>query len=229
MIIQQTVFDTLYELSSDTAANTEIYYHETVKLIESNNWVAIYVPIFIAVLALGFSLWQFYLQRKEKKVQNTPYLDFRLEETVSNLSLNSFIKAYTGILSNTGLGPAKISSIRYRYDVMTTKTYDDLIELIVNILDDKDIGNYIDIHNSFISELPSYLNSESEIVLFKFIIKDNGEDRAKIISKKINSILIYIEYENMYGIKYPMKNRTLSNKTMNQMKFISSLVTKDNY
>ena len=215
----EEVFDTLYILRVDTATNTEIYYHETVKLMESSNWIAIYVPIFIAVLALGFSLRQFFLQRRDKKIQNTPNVDFIIKRTVENITKNHSFTIYEGILINNGLGSVKINSIQYEVNRRFINNFEPTVEnsqikpirynSILELLF-KELKNYLHkvvffIDSEFgyepIDDL--YLNKDSEYSLFVIKFHSKEKDlraKSKVLSDFDLSKAI-IEFESLYDKK----------------------------
>ena len=118
------ILDTIYVVKIDTITNTEIIYHETVKLIESGNWWSTNAPIIISLLALsftiGYSLYQLQKERKQKKLDqedrtshrvlsNMPLIDFHFLYKNKNLKL---------LIRNNGLGPAIIKSVSYVMEIL---------------------------------------------------------------------------------------------------------------
>jgi len=191
-MVEQVIIDTTYLVKTDTITNTEIYFHQTVKLIDSStNLFVIYVPIFIAILALVFSIWQFILQRRERKVKIKPVLT-----THSEIYKN---KEIILSLRNEGLGAAKIKKIDYSLGEVRCPNLPDLIvkKKGKDFLDDL----VKDGSNQFVFDSDLYISAQDKVELAMIKLKYNK--MAKEFIREYKQIKICVEYYNIFNDKMP--------------------------
>jgi len=195
--MDQTLIDTLRVFSPDSLTNTKIYYYETIRLIENNgNWVSIYVPIFIAFLALAFSIWQFYFARKDRIFNSTPLLYFSDYYPTNGIALE---------LRNKGLGVAIINDIFYNYNGECFRNIFEVITKIVDF-DAMNKGYFLDTNNGFVFEVEEeiYLEQNGKLPLFDLRLMQN--DFVEKLYKELQNTEVVVDYTNAYrSIK---RNRT---------------------
>lgn len=194
------ILDTIYIVKTDTITNTEIIYHETVKLIESDgNLVGIYMPIFIAILALGFSAWQFYIARKDRKINSTPLIYFYDNYPLNGLELE---------IRNNGLGVAIVKKVDYKYK---NESYKNILEIIAKITDIEALVNNEVLSTEegsvFVVDEELYIEQNGKLPLFDLRFKTN--DLGQSLYEELQTIEITVAYTNAYSSIEEQKTKKL--------------------
>lgn len=195
----KSVFDTLYLLRVDTASNTEIYYHDTIKLIENNNWWSINAPILISLIALFFTIgYSFYqlrkeriekdLERKERKLMKKPLLNLDFDMRSDNLFFD---------ITNQGLGPAIITELYYEYN---NERINDFIELTV-VLTNNETDKYFEDKSSSKGNIKeNYINVGTSFEIFRIFFKKDSP--INLFTDELSKVKCIINYENIFGDKF---------------------------
>jgi len=131
--MMQTIIDSTIHYYQDSIARTDIYIHETFKLIESSDNTDLWIALSAVVLTLILGLLNLYRNEKFLEKSNTPSLFID-----SDQSFQFFI-------SNNGTGNARNIRVRYIYHKQTFNTIRDLFkENYPNAIISDSIAEYID-------------------------------------------------------------------------------------
>lgn len=171
------------------------------------------ISIFLALLALGISLWQLFVNRQHNKKSVTPHLN--IDDFLSPETNNGNIGLY---LTNTGLGPAVIKEFnmyveKEKYEITNRESIFNITKLLK--LDDENCtygGLY----------LGDWIASKDRFVIFE--IKTNMENEKNYYYKlmdTLSKLSIQISYENIYGNKFLEKRGVLFDKPFG-LKFATS-------
>jgi len=155
-------------------------------------WVSV-ASAFIALAALGASIYDGYLNRKHNILSVTPqlllnYYPFEHQEGEIGIKL-----------VNRGLGPAVIKKLTLKID---DKAFDfanfegDGTEKMLDIRNALDLGQ-APVFTSFILE-DSYIDNDSSVYLL-FIRKTATESQKLKFANQLHKVNVSIDYESIYG------------------------------
>lgn len=153
--------------------------------------------IFIALCALGVSIWEGYETRKNNRLSMTPKLEFFISWIVGD--------NLTGIsIQNNGLGPAIINTCEIHFE---DKVYSvtEFAELVGGIIaKDEQAPKNIRINGCDLSHNSTFIATEK--VPFIWLNEDSSKYKENIryLQKLISKINIKIEYKSIYNQKYSL-------------------------
>lgn len=206
-------FDTLYLLRKDTATNTEIYYHETVKIIDSPkksiDYIIDILPIILTFVAVWWAIssgkrqlktQRLYRLEDNQKRKEEKELDYKERRLAVKPLLNTVVdytnnKAVVNIY-NFGLGPALINNFFFIYN---EKIYDSIYD-VVSIITNKENDFISDESKVMFSKMGFEINSNGISNLFDLTFINN--DKLKKYKDEFEKIHLVIEYSNIYNDKF---------------------------
>lgn len=150
--------------------------------------------ILIALMALGFTVYQSSKQRKHERISVKPHLDF----FESRSSLNDDI-SFTLTLHNNGLGPAIIKRHKVYKGLKGMADWEqvDVRSELLNVLSTEKIYTA-----SFRSDFSIPANSKHTYLHIS--IKSKDQEAAEQLASIIYEYNVEIEYENMYGESFTL-------------------------
>ncbi|MCH7763135.1 MAG: hypothetical protein IIB95_05260 [Candidatus Marinimicrobia bacterium] len=155
--------------------------------------IGTWVTIFIAIIALCFSIWQGWQTRKHNRLSVTPNIDISLPKRVrGNLGIS---------IKNTGTGPAIIDAIsigvkgEILYLFPTEENYE---KIFINLGLDKSISYRIVTLNEGI-----YIEPRHVFYLIEFMnSKTLSKDAVQNVINVLMNIRIEIKYKSIYKEKF---------------------------
>ena len=112
----QTIIDSTIHCYQDSITKTDIYLHETVKLIETSNNTDLWIALSAVVVTLILGLINLYRNERFLKKSNTPSLSIYNDQS------------FEFYISNNGTGNARNVQIRYIYQKEKYNSIRDLLE-----------------------------------------------------------------------------------------------------
>lgn len=196
------ILDTIYIVKIDTATNTEIYYHETVKLIENSGWLSTTGAFLIALLALVVSLVFSYLGYRQNK-KNLEYSRLNNEATreyekLKNAPSLSYLmnrKKHLLLVKNNGYGIAFNFKVYYKYNDFEDKSIKNLLR---KIIPSKSLNTLINLKSSKSTIFKgSDLNIGDSANLFELNVS-----KVKQFRSILDQVKIIITYKDVFGEEY---------------------------
>lgn len=210
------VFDTLYLLRSDTLFNTEIYYRESIKLLEKTDFLSTYIlphilPLIISLIVLYIGYLQYKKYKEDLELRLKPRLTTKIKYKGNKTSI---------ILRNSGTGIGIIKSVDYYYD-NNPKPHKSVYLLLTEIID------YIDNKTSDFYEI----DKGTDILPYEdiewIILHVNKNIDFDELQKILGKIKVCIHYENIKGIEEKTYTRRF-NEYILQMEQVQEYLKSNN-
>uniref|UniRef100_UPI001CAA833B hypothetical protein n=1 Tax=Teredinibacter waterburyi TaxID=1500538 RepID=UPI001CAA833B len=153
--------------------------------------------VFVAVLALGFTIWQVILTRIHNRISYRPILVLATEHSFEK-------KSFTVVLANNGLGPALIKSFRIRVGDRVIEG--DHSNVVFNLV--KELFSNVKYTISCGGISDKYCMPPSEI--FNILSISFPEDvpmTSEEILEWLNTADLHISYESIYGEKFELDSK----------------------
>lgn len=162
-------------------------------------WFGENVASIIAACAMFATFWQGYIVMRHNKLSVQPQLVF-----TSRIAIIDRIPTILVTLSNTGLGPAKLTSysLSINNQEIDFTNHNMVPELIHSRL--LELGIQTSIKDVYISHEDDYLKVNDDVQMLKLAVHDIGKQPItdKDLGEIADKIAVHVKYSSLYGAKF---------------------------
>lgn len=167
-------------------------FENAVKVINFVNW-----SLVVAMIAVGISSWQMWVQRKHNRVSVTPHLS---EHT--RTSVNNGVISLQFNIANNGIGPAFINSFLVLHNGKKVDKDTDVPKLVA----ERSGMNVVDRSTHWLAKGASLAVNE-RLTLFSLDVGQGREYLKQELETAFNEYDLVIEYSNAYKERFVFDTR----------------------
>ena len=167
-------------------------FETVVKVINFVNW-----SLVVAMIAVGISSWQMWVQRKHNRVSVTPHLS---EHT--RTSVNNGVISLQFNVANNGIGPAFINSFTVLHNGKKLDKDTDVPKLVA----ERSGMNVVDRSTHWLAKGASLAVNE-KLTLFSLDVRQGSKCLKQELETAFNEYDLVIEYSNAYKERFVFDTR----------------------